>query len=52
MVPHRLNALKNRLKNRGNKNMNKKIFQVWVVAYICKLSTLFGVLNYYILRKK
>jgi len=52
MVPHRLNALKNRLKNRGNKNMSKKIFQVWVVAYICKLSTLFGVLNYYIRRKK
>jgi len=52
IVPERISTIKNRIKAQGHKNMLNRLFIVWIVGYICKLAMLFGVIYFYIARKK
>jgi len=54
ILPYRISSLRNRImKTEVNENFTKeKLFKIWILSYFCKLSSLFGVISYYISRKK
>lgn len=43
--PPRLSYIKKIINQRGTPEMYKKIVQIWFVAYLCKLSVVFGILR-------
>jgi glycosyltransferase involved in cell wall biosynthesis len=41
----RISDIKNLIEERGTADMNKKIFKIWIVAYICNITTVLGVIR-------
>jgi glycosyltransferase involved in cell wall biosynthesis len=44
-LPRRLSMIKKTIQQRGTPDMNKKIFGIWLVAYLCNLVTAFCILT-------
>ncbi len=44
-LPPRLSSIKKRIHQRGTKEMNEKVIDMWCVSYLCNLSTGLGILK-------
>ena len=45
LLPRRLSMIKKAIQQRGTPDMNKKILSIWIVAYLCNLATVLGILT-------
>jgi hypothetical protein len=44
LLPRRFSMLKKAVNERGTSDMHRRILRIWLVSYICTLTTLFAVL--------